>query len=87
MKPKTAVFFPVVSFVDRGLHDVFGIALNDRLSGNVGLKGQGRIQSWQAAYSALYAPVTCVKTAGEQLAQRFWDIVCCDEVLRISEGL
>lgn len=66
-------------FVHGDIEDVFGTALNSICSENVGAKGRCQIRTVRAPYSAHCLRVPSVETAGEQVAQGFWDMVGCEK--------
>lgn len=74
-------------YVNRGLTDVFCIALDGGHLGKAGAKRQFRMRDGRAAYSAQCARVPCLRMAGWQFAQEFRDIVGCEKVVRKREGL
>lgn len=45
------------------------------------------MRTGRAAYSAICVRVLFVEAAGEQVAQGFWEVVGCGEVVRTWEGL
>lgn len=71
--------------VDRDLETFFGIALDCSQLGNAGSRGQCRMKTAGAAYSAHCVRVPFVEITGGKDAQGLWGIVGCNEVLRITE--
>lgn len=84
---RTTTLFPVVSSSIQLFYDVFGIALIGGHLGSVEARKRCSMRTERAAYSTHRALVSCVEAAGQQIAESFWNVVGCDEVVRIGEGL
>lgn len=87
VKFASGYLFSSLFVVDRDLEDTFGIAFNGGHLESVGAYGRCSKKTARAVYSANCARIPCVESASRQPAQGLWDIVGCDDVVRIKERL
>lgn len=82
---KSGYLLPSRIAVNRDLRDVSGIAFNGGHFENVEVKRRCLMRTGLVPNGPHFVRVLCVEAAGDRVAQGFWDLVGCNETVRIGK--